>query len=189
MPTKNQLPRNAKKVFTGTIFDVWQWQQKMFDGSATTFEMLQRPDTVQVIPIVGDKILIGFQQQPQFRKWFPSLPGGRCDAGKNPLSAAKRELLEETGYQSSHWILWRQQRPVHKIIWTIHTYIAHNCIKKQYPHLDVGEKIKLRLITFDQFLKLADNPYFDEKGLSAILVRTRLDPKFRKLFRAKLFKK
>jgi ADP-ribose pyrophosphatase len=31
-------------------------------------------------------------------KWLLSCPGGRIDVGESPLEAAKRELLEETGY-------------------------------------------------------------------------------------------
>ncbi|KKP89624.1 MAG: NUDIX hydrolase [Candidatus Moranbacteria bacterium GW2011_GWC2_37_73] len=33
-PKSTQLiPEHAKKVFSGTFFDVYQWEQEMFDGS------------------------------------------------------------------------------------------------------------------------------------------------------------
>ncbi len=45
--TKRTLPKNAilipdhaTCVFRGMLFDVYQWQQEMFDGSIETFEML-----------------------------------------------------------------------------------------------------------------------------------------------------
>ena len=84
-------------VFRGVIFDVYQWPQTMFDGSTETFEMLRRPDTVKIIAIKGDKIIITRQRQPR-KDWFCTYPGGRIDpTDQNELAAAKRELREETG--------------------------------------------------------------------------------------------
>ena len=42
---KQQLPKNAKRVFKGKIFDVYQWDQKMFDNSVEIFEKMKRTDT------------------------------------------------------------------------------------------------------------------------------------------------
>ncbi|MFO0971471.1 MAG: hypothetical protein U0520_03950, partial [Candidatus Saccharimonadales bacterium] len=58
------IPQDAKKVFDGVIFDVFQWQQQMFDGTTETFEMLRRPDTVQVICIDEGKVLVLEEEQP-----------------------------------------------------------------------------------------------------------------------------
>ena len=52
------VPNQAERVFKGMIFDVYQWPQKFFDGTEGTFEMLKRPDTVSVICVVDDKILV-----------------------------------------------------------------------------------------------------------------------------------
>jgi ADP-ribose pyrophosphatase len=70
-----KIPKEAKLVFKGVIFDVYQWQQKMFDGSFETFEMLKRPNTVEIIATQGDKILLSHQSQPN-KKDFLSLFGG-----------------------------------------------------------------------------------------------------------------
>ena len=89
------IPDNAEMVFRGVIFDVYQWPQTMFDGSTETFEMLRRPDTVKIIAIKGDKIIIIKQRQPR-KDWFYTYPGGRIDpTDRNELAAAKRELREE----------------------------------------------------------------------------------------------
>lgn len=45
------IPREAELVFRGEIYKVYQWPQKMPDGSVKTFEMLRRPDTVMVIAL------------------------------------------------------------------------------------------------------------------------------------------
>lgn len=185
----NQLPPTAKMVFKGKIFEVWQWKQKMFDGSTQTFEKLRRTNTAQVIPVAGNKILVQTQRQPHRKKPFNSIPGGRCELREKPLAAAKRELLEETGYASNDWMLWREENPVGKIIWNVYTFIARNCYFKQSPLLDAGEKITTRLISFDEFLMLSEDPAFYEKReLYGAFIRARFDKKFRGQFYKLLFK-
>ena len=65
-PVSNQpIPKHAKRVFKGVIFDVYQWKQKMYDGSFKTFEKIKRPDTVIVFPVLDNgKILLTKQSQP-----------------------------------------------------------------------------------------------------------------------------
>ena len=53
-----------KKVFEGVRFDVYQRDQKIFDGTTTTFEMVKRKDAVQIIAIVGNKILVPQERHP-----------------------------------------------------------------------------------------------------------------------------
>src|SRR3989344_5876898 len=113
--SQKSIPSNAKMVFRGKLFEVWQWEQKMFDGSVEIFEHLRRPNTAVVVPTVRDKILIEVQEQPHRFKPFLSLPGGKCNWEEDPLAAARRELLEETGYESGDWTLWKELNPVGKI--------------------------------------------------------------------------
>lgn len=47
-----KIPSHAVKVFSGVIFDVYQWQQELFNGETATFEALRRPSTVVIIPVV-----------------------------------------------------------------------------------------------------------------------------------------
>lgn len=185
----NQLPKNAKLVFKGKIFDVYQWKQKMFDNSVEIFEKLKRINTAVVIAVKGDKIIIQEQKQPDKSNSFLSLPGGRCDKNEPPLSAAKRELLEETGFTSDDWELWKQVQPFGKIIWTVYTYIARNCYKKSPQKLDAGEKIKIKLLNFEDFLLLSEDETFYEQELRRFFYKLRLYPKEKEKFYQLLFKK
>ncbi len=181
------IPDHATMVFKGKIFEVWQWEQTLFDGTTATFERLKRPNTAQVIPIVGDKILIVEQEQPDSRR-FKSLPGGRCDDNEDPLHAAKRELLEETGYVSDEWELFREENPVGKIEWTIYTYIARNCRKQKEPELDAGERMSSHLISLDDFIALGDSVEFYERELKPELLQADFDPKKKEELRSLLFR-
>jgi ADP-ribose pyrophosphatase len=155
-----QLPENAKRVFKGEIFDVYQWEQKMFDGSTATFERLKRPDTVSVIPVLPDgQILLIDQEQPGTGEYVSCI-AGRMEDGENPLASMQRELLEETGYQAEEWIFWDAEQPVHKIDWSCFTFIAKGLKKISEPNLDPGEKIVLKPVSLDHFLELAVKLHF-----------------------------
>ena len=51
----------------------------------------------------GAKILLERQYRHAAQQFLWELPAGRIDEGENELKAAKRELLEETGYTARRW--------------------------------------------------------------------------------------
>ena len=181
------LPKNARCVFKGNIFEVWQWDQKMFDGSSAVFESIWRYPTVEIIATVGDKILIENQDQPD-RKNKITLPGGRADNGDDILEEAKRELLEETGYGSHDWRLFKTISLKGKLLYDNHFFIARDCQKIKEPELDPGEKIATKMITFDEFIKLSNEPKFwISQQFINLLLRAEYDKKEKKELRRKIF--
>lgn len=184
--SKQPIPDNAKKVFKGVLFDVYQWEQEMFDGTKAVFEKLKRPDTVIVFPVTDDgKIILTKQEQPG-KEPFIGAAGGRVDEGEDILAAAKRELLEETGYEASEFTLWDAQHPTSKIDWVVYTFIAKGIKKISEPHLDSGEKIVSYSVSFDEFIETGTGEKFSEKEIINRLYEAKLDPKkkeeLRKLF-------
>jgi 8-oxo-dGTP pyrophosphatase MutT (NUDIX family) len=148
------IPNNAQNVFKGRIFDVYQWPQKLFDGSTETFEMLKRPDTVIVICVVDNQILVVDDEQPHSgsRKSFP---GGRVDPTDASIEdAAKREVHEETGYSFSNWRLIQVWQPHNKIEWFMHVLLAWGETGNEETHLDPGEKITLECYSLEDLKTL-----------------------------------
>ena len=185
------IPKNAKKVFQGEIFSVYQWKQKMFDGSFKIFERVKRQDTVIVIATVKNKVVILKQRQPG-TSWYYSTPAGRMDIpGEKPFAAAKRELLEETGMTSKDFFLWKKHSSTGKLSYTVYFYIARNCTKVAEQKLDAGEKIKVELISFDDYLKLSDD---NKAGIRSFMhqslidmYKARLDKKYKNYLKKTLF--
>lgn len=161
------IPEDAKKVFTGEIFEIYQWQQKMYDGSYQTFEMAKRNDTVQIIGIIGDTVVVLDEQQPDGTERFSSLPGGRIDASdRSELEAAKREMLEETGYSFKNWRLLNVRQPQRKIEWFIYTFVAWGVINKTDQQIDQGEKIFVKKLQWKDFLSKAPKNAIFENNLN-----------------------
>lgn len=184
---KQPLPPHAQKVFSGKVFDVYQWEQKLYDGTTKIFEGLKRKDTVNVLAVTDDsKIILTEQEQPGMKPFLGGI-GGVVDLGESPLEAAKRELLEESGYSAGEFVLWDAVQPSSKIDWAIFTFIAKG-LKKVHitPLLDGGEKIRLLFLTFDEFVKLiADERYRDTEVALKILRAGRELDKVRNLFFSK----
>ena len=138
------IPDEATCVFHGVIFDVYQWQQTMFDGSVRTFEMAKRPDTIQVMVIRDGKILLVKDEQPN-RGVRIHLPGGRADEvdGDWPTAAA-RELREETGLVCRDLKLIDVVQPEVKLEWFGTLFLGTDIIGEHEAELDPGgEKIDL----------------------------------------------
>ena len=177
--SKQPIPEHAKLVFKGVLFDTYRWEQEMFDGTKTTFEKLKRPDAVVVFPVLPDgKIILTEQEQPG-KKPFISATGGRVDEGEDILAAAKRELLEESGYEAEEFILWDAQHPTSKIDWVVYTFIAKGLKKVADLHLDAGEKIKLLPVTLNKLVDMATSGHesFYEKEVIIKFFEAKLNPK------------
>jgi ADP-ribose pyrophosphatase len=152
------IPANATRVFQGVIFDVYQWQQELFDGSRETFEMLKRPDSVNVIAVKDDKVIVLEQEQPGVN-FFYSFPGGRHDVeSESELQAAKRELVEETGMTFLNWKLISAIQPHWKIDWIVYTFLATGFVSQTAQKLDGGERITVTLKTIEEIKKLNLDP-------------------------------
>ena len=174
--SKQPIPENAKKVFKGILFDVYQWEQKMFDGTKTTFEKLKRPDTVVIFPVLPDgKIILIKEQQPGTKLLLGAI-SGRIEKGESVLKTAKRELLEESGYKAIEFILWHINQPVNKVDWSIYVFVAKGLKKVAKPNLDRGERINLKLVTFDEFIKIAANEKFNEPEIVPKLLEAKVFP-------------
>jgi ADP-ribose pyrophosphatase len=183
-----KIPDNAKKVFQGALFDVYQWDQEMFDGTKDTFEAIKRKDSVTVIAVTDDgKIIVNHEMQPN-KDEFTSFPGGGVEKGEVLLESAKRELLEETGYASDEWEEWFAIDPldIKKIEWTVTYFIAKGCKKVKNPVLDNGEKIETELYTFDQFIELRHDMKSRNKDIAPYLDKVAEDEEEKKKLQALL---
>ena len=184
--SKQPIPEHAKCVFKGILFDVYQWEQEMFDGSRTIFEKIKRPDTVVVLPVFSDGKIVLIEEKQPGGETVIGIPGGRIEESEEVLEAAKRELLEETGYAAEKYILWDAQQVVNKIDWVIYVFIAKGLRKVANPNLDGGEKITLQPVTFDEFIEIGTSEKFIEVEIVPKLLEAKLNPKkkekLRKLF-------
>ena len=186
---KAKLPDDARRVFEGKIFDVYQWEQKLYDGSTATFEKITRPDTAGIIPVLPDgRILLIEDSQPQ-RETILTIPTGKVDEGETPADTVRRELLEETGYAVDSIEQIFERQVTGKLDWNVYTFVGRGAKKVQEAEPEPGEKIVPRIVTFEEFLELASEP--KQKVLrddtDNIVLRAKADPAQMEVLKKLLF--
>lgn len=165
------LPKNAKCVHKGIRFNVYQWEQKLFDGTIQTFEAVKRNPSVQIITITqNNKLIVLDEQQPHVGK-FQGLVGGHVEDNETPQENAHKELLEETGMKCEKLDLWKQTSFSSNIIWDSYYFIAKNCKKVQKATPEAGEKIKILELEFEEFIEFTQKNNFRNKSFKEMIFR------------------
>jgi len=148
------IPEHARRVFTGIMYDVYHWPQKMYDGKEATFEMLKRVDSVKVVAIKDDKLVLVEERQPTHTRAY-AMPGGRHDVeSETELACAQRELKEETGMIFKSWKLLTVVQPSDEMEWFIYIFLATDFDHQEQRRLDSGEDIIVRHLTYEEVRKI-----------------------------------
>jgi ADP-ribose pyrophosphatase len=95
----SSVPKYKNKLFSVT-------QDHAVDPSGFEIHraIVQHPGSAVMMAVDSRKrILLVRQYRLPARAYLWELPAGRLDKGETPLQAARRELIEETGYRAKHW--------------------------------------------------------------------------------------
>ena len=97
------------------------------------------------------KFIINKEYRHPTGKWLLSCPGGRIDPGESPLEAARRELIEETGYAGDQLSLLGSAFPFAGVSdQLIHYVLIENARYQQPPALEPFELIHTELKTLEE---------------------------------------
>jgi ADP-ribose pyrophosphatase len=160
---------------------------KLNNGKEITRERLIKGNTdgsaAIIFPItVDNKIVLAIEPRVFTKRTVGiGFPAGYINEGELPIEAAKRELLEETGYVTDNIIhlgsFYQDQGCSGAFN---HYYLALNCVKISEQVLDESEYIKYILVDEEELNELLENGYITglntayllEKGKSYLKRRT-----------------
>lgn len=98
---------NSKTVYEGKVLNVVLDEVHEPNGVKTVREVVRHQGSAVVLPVDDSQSEPRILLEEQFRyaadETLWEVPAGRVDPGESPLEAAKRELLEETGFTATGW--------------------------------------------------------------------------------------
>jgi len=119
--------------------------------TVTNFTRVELPSFVIMVVLMEDgTVPFVYQYRQGVRDFTLELPAGRLEQDEDPLAAAKRELLEETGVEASDWQHLGKfvLDPNRQCGWA-YTYLARAGRKVAPPnHGDLGE-LTVNFLPFD----------------------------------------
>jgi ADP-ribose pyrophosphatase len=97
----------SKVVYRGGAFWVSKDEVVEPQGIRAQRDIVHHSGSVVILAVdetgKQPRILLERQYRHAAQSYLWELPAGRIDPGEKPLPAAKRELLEETGYRAKSW--------------------------------------------------------------------------------------
>lgn len=100
---------SSKMSYEGPLFRVQTDRIREPNGKEVTRDVIRHGGSAVILAIDGSKskkdplVLVERQFRHAAQQFLYELPAGKMDPGESHLDAAKRELIEETGYQARKW--------------------------------------------------------------------------------------
>jgi ADP-ribose pyrophosphatase len=139
----------SRKVYTTRIFDLHHHRRRHDQRGQHDFYVLEAPDWVNIIPLtVHQEVVMVRQFRHGTESFTLEIPGGMVDPeDASPAAAARREMVEESGYDSADIIELGKVHPNPAIQGNYcHTFLARGVTPGPKVELDTTEETEVVLV-------------------------------------------
>jgi ADP-ribose pyrophosphatase len=137
------------------------------------YYVLERPDAAIIFPLTpSNEVVLVRQYRPPIERVELGLPAGLVEESEEPEKAARRELLEETGYGGGEWepLGSLASSPSLKDNWA-YLYLAREVELTSPPNPDEYERVEVVLVPVGEMLgEIRAGNIVSSSGVAAILL-------------------
>jgi ADP-ribose pyrophosphatase len=150
---------SSQTVFRGPVFSVVSDQVEEPGGVRARRDVVRHSGSIVVLAVDDSsrrpRVLLERQYRYAAGARLWELPAGRVDSGESTLAAAKRELLEETGFTAAKWqkALFFYVSPGF-LDESMEVFLARG-LKKGQAQPEEDERIAIRLFPLPQAVRMA----------------------------------
>jgi ADP-ribose pyrophosphatase len=174
MPKAKALVLSSREVYRGPVFRVTTDHVLEPGGIRARRDVVRHSGSVVILAVdesrPGPRILLERQYRHAAQSYLWELPAGRIDKGESELEAAKRELLEETGYTAAKWkrVLRFYATPGF-VAETMNIYLARG-LRPGPAQPEEDEKIYRRLVPLSTAVRMVmQGSIRDAKTIASVL--------------------
>lgn len=147
--------KKRKVVFSKGPIHLVDCEVEMADGMTLSRQIIEHPGAVVIIPKTDDgKYLLIRQFRFAAEDWLWEFPAGGLEKGETLKSAARREMMEETGFRPRKLTKLTQFYPTPGISSEImYLYLAENLVE-DYAECDADEVIEVKAFSMNEIEKM-----------------------------------
>jgi ADP-ribose pyrophosphatase len=162
---------SSELAYKGRVFSVYSEDVEEPGGHRGTRDVIRHNGSVVILAVDETNprkplVVVGRQYRHAAGQFLWELPAGRIEPGEKPLAAAKREMIEETGYRAKKWTLLTRYYASPGFLgeW-MQIYLAQG-ITPGASTPEEDEKIEVRAVPLAELLRaIAANEIHDGKTI------------------------
>ena len=166
---KKEKTINSEQVYKGRVISLKRDTVLCPNGEESIREIITHRGGVAILVKVDDKFIIEKQYRYALDKEIYELPAGKLEADEEPLEAAKRECLEDTGYRPLEMIHLGDMSPTCGYSTEIiHFYYCPKSVKEE-RHLDSDEVIDIIYLSMEEIENMIKEDKIVDSKILAVL--------------------
>lgn len=172
--------KDAKLLFEGRKFDLYQKEILGRNGHPVVQDIIYHLGSVVILPFINThRLLLIKNYRPALAQTLYELPAGTLEEGEEPFNTARRELIEETGYQSDHVeFLFKFYTSPGYTMELMHVFLARD-LHHVGQQLEQTEQIEVEEVSLkDAISFIKSGQIIDGKTIASILYLTSFYPEY-----------